>query len=77
MTRKRIGTGLLETFSKPCDCCGGRGLTTTAEPVPVRDAAAGERAATQRRSRAPKKAAAGKRASVAAPASEVEQPQHD
>ena len=35
MTRKRIGTGLLETFSKPCDCCGGRGLTTTSEPVPV------------------------------------------
>ncbi len=77
MTRKRIGTGLLETFSKPCDCCGGRGLTTTAEPVPVRDAAAGERAATQRRPRAPKKAAAGKRASAAAPAGEAEQPQHD
>ncbi|MGA7688067.1 MAG: Rne/Rng family ribonuclease, partial [Jiangellales bacterium] len=35
MTRKRIGTGLLETFSTPCDCCGGRGLTTTSEPVPV------------------------------------------
>jgi ribonuclease E len=35
MTRKRIGTGLLETFSKPCDCCDGRGLTTTSEPVPV------------------------------------------
>ena len=35
MTRKRIGSGLLETFSKPCDCCGGRGLTTTSEPVPV------------------------------------------
>jgi ribonuclease E len=35
MTRKRIGTGLLETFSKPCECCGGRGLTTTSEPVPV------------------------------------------
>ncbi len=35
MTRKRIGTGLLETFSTTCDCCGGRGLTTTSEPVPV------------------------------------------
>ncbi len=35
MTRKRIGTGLLETFSKPCDCCNGRGLVTTREPVPV------------------------------------------
>jgi ribonuclease E len=35
MTRKRIGTGLLETFSTTCDCCGGRGLTTTREPVPV------------------------------------------
>ncbi len=65
MTRKRIGTGLLETFSKPCDCCAGRGLVTTSEPVPMRDAPPGERAATQRRARAPKKAASSKPAAVA------------
>ncbi len=35
MTRKRIGTGLLETFSTPCECCSGRGLTITSEPVAV------------------------------------------
>jgi ribonuclease E len=43
MTRKRIGTGLLETFSKPCECCDGRGLTTTSEPVPVPARETGER----------------------------------
>ena len=25
MTRKRVGQGLLEAFSEPCDCCNGRG----------------------------------------------------
>ncbi|HEX2176155.1 MAG TPA: Rne/Rng family ribonuclease, partial [Nocardioidaceae bacterium] len=33
MTRKRIGTGLLEAFSEPCEACGGRGLLTHMEPV--------------------------------------------
>ncbi|MEV5407224.1 Rne/Rng family ribonuclease [Thermopolyspora sp. NPDC052614] len=33
MTRKRVGQGLLEAFSTPCDCCGGRGLITSTEPV--------------------------------------------
>ncbi|WP_020388386.1 Rne/Rng family ribonuclease [Kribbella catacumbae] len=32
MTRKRIGTGLLEAFSENCDHCGGRGLTLHDEP---------------------------------------------
>ena len=26
MTRKRIGAGLLEVFSEPCDHCNGRGV---------------------------------------------------
>jgi ribonuclease E len=26
MTRKRVGSGLLEGFSDPCECCNGRGL---------------------------------------------------
>ncbi len=34
MTRKRIGTGLVETFSEPCDCCGGRGLHVRETPIP-------------------------------------------
>ena len=33
MTRKRIGQGLLETFSEPCDCCNGRGVKVHTEPV--------------------------------------------
>ena len=33
MTRKRIGQGLLETFSEPCECCNGRGVKVQANPV--------------------------------------------
>ncbi|MEO3800159.1 Rne/Rng family ribonuclease [Nonomuraea sp. B1E8] len=33
MTRKRVGQGLLEAFSTACDCCNGRGLIISTEPV--------------------------------------------
>ncbi|WP_431910158.1 Rne/Rng family ribonuclease [Nonomuraea jabiensis] len=33
MTRKRVGQGLLEAFSTPCECCNGRGLLVSTEPV--------------------------------------------
>ena len=33
MTRKRLGQGLLEVFSEPCDCCNGRGIKILAEPT--------------------------------------------
>ncbi len=33
MTRKRIGTGLLEAFSEPCPHCKGRGLLIHTHPV--------------------------------------------
>ncbi len=33
MTRKRIGTGLLEAFSESCEACSGRGLVLHHEPV--------------------------------------------
>jgi hypothetical protein len=33
MTRKRVGSGLLESFSEPCECCNGRGLIVSLEPV--------------------------------------------
>jgi ribonuclease E len=33
MTRKRIGTGLLEAFSETCEHCGGRGLILHEHPV--------------------------------------------
>jgi ribonuclease E len=32
MTRKRVGAGLLEAFSTPCECCGGRGVILTFDP---------------------------------------------
>jgi len=33
MTRKRVGQGLLESFSETCETCGGRGVIVHAEPV--------------------------------------------
>ncbi|WP_442918797.1 Rne/Rng family ribonuclease [Leucobacter sp. USHLN153] len=33
MTRKKLGLGLLESFSEPCDVCAGRGLIVHHEPV--------------------------------------------
>lgn len=38
MTRKRVGQGLMETFSEPCECCNGRGEKVHHEPVPQRTA---------------------------------------
>ena len=33
MTRKRVGGGLLEHFSTPCEHCRGRGVVVNAEPI--------------------------------------------
>ena len=33
LTRKRLGTGLLETFSEPCEHCGGRGIVLAEDPI--------------------------------------------
>ncbi|TDD43935.1 translation initiation factor IF-2 N-terminal domain-containing protein [Saccharopolyspora elongata] len=33
MTRKRVGTGLLEAYSSTCEHCRGRGLLVSTEPV--------------------------------------------
>jgi ribonuclease E len=33
MTRKRVGSGLLEAFSVPCEHCNGRGVIISMEPV--------------------------------------------
>ncbi len=33
MTRKKLGLGLLETFSEPCEVCGGRGIIIHHDPV--------------------------------------------
>jgi ribonuclease E len=39
MTRKRIGQGLLEAFSEPCEVCNGRGVKVHLEPVEARSSA--------------------------------------
>ena len=33
LTRKRLGTGLVEAFSTPCPHCGGRGILVHSDPV--------------------------------------------
>jgi ribonuclease E len=33
MTRKRVGSGLLEAFSVTCECCNGRGVHVSLEPT--------------------------------------------
>ncbi|MGJ4051159.1 Rne/Rng family ribonuclease [Corynebacterium macclintockiae] len=37
LTRKRLGTGLLETFSTPCEACDGRGFIMHSDPVEQQD----------------------------------------
>ncbi|MFT3871165.1 MAG: Rne/Rng family ribonuclease [Nocardioides sp.] len=51
MTRKRIGTGLLEAFSETCEHCGGRGLTIRDVPVETRRADDEPRRGRRRRGR--------------------------
>jgi ribonuclease E len=36
MTRKRVGEGLLESFSETCKTCGGSGVVLTIDPVAAR-----------------------------------------
>ncbi|PTT67244.1 ribonuclease E/G, partial [Arthrobacter sp. HMWF013] len=38
MTRKRMGTGLLEVFGEQCETCAGRGIVTHDDPVEHRRA---------------------------------------
>ena len=38
MTRKRVGQGLVEAFSSPCECCGGRGFIVHSSPVENQEA---------------------------------------
>jgi len=53
MTRKRLGLGLLETFSETCEVCAGRGLIVHHEPVakhrPASDAGSSNGGSNRRR----------------------------
>ena len=57
MTRKRLGTGLLEAFSTTCTTCGGRGIIVHSSPVEVTsdDGAKSENSGTKRSRRNKKK----------------------
>ena len=56
MTRKRVGQGLLESFSEPCEACNGRGVHVHPEPVDERKGGGGGE--DSRRERAPRVRAA-------------------
>ena len=55
MTRKRVGSGLLEAFSETCECCNGRGviisLDLTDHPSPGRGRGDGRGAKENRQSK--------------------------
>ncbi|MET2012526.1 Rne/Rng family ribonuclease [Microbacterium chocolatum] len=51
MTRKKLGLGLLETFSEACDVCAGRGVIVHHDPVVKHRAAASNGTSSNRRSR--------------------------
>jgi len=63
MTRKKLGLGLLESFSEPCEVCGGRGIVVQHDPV-VRHRQSGQSDA-RRRGKGGNGPAAGKTPAVA------------
>lgn len=81
MTRKRMGTGLLEVFGEQCDACAGRGVVTHEEPVEHRRAThtiAAEqhspRTENQRPSRGERKRNRNRQQAQAEPEAVVEEP---
>jgi ribonuclease E len=63
MTRKRVGQGLLEAFSTPCETCGGRGRHVSLDPVEPRKS--GDSGGKKSEERSPRRRRG--KASVAAP----------
>ncbi len=57
MTRKRVGEGLIEAFSEPCEVCKGRGVIVHTEPVDTTSGDGGESAAGRAAGPAPARAA--------------------
>jgi len=51
MTRKKIGLGLLETFSEPCEVCAGRGVIVHHDPVAKHRTSSSSSSSSGRRSR--------------------------
>ncbi|MPZ63691.1 MAG: Rne/Rng family ribonuclease [Propionibacteriales bacterium] len=69
MTRKRIGTGLLEAFSEPCEACKGRGLIMHHDPVEPAKASDDDRRGRRGRRRAKNGSETSKKTSSKAEAS--------
>ncbi len=74
MTRKRVGQGLIEAFSQPCEHCGGRGVKVQFEPVDLKspggsDSDRGRRSRTGKGSPAEVAKASAKAAAAASAAS--------
>jgi ribonuclease E len=55
LTRKRLGTGLIEAFSTACSECGGRGIVLHADPVDSAPATGRKSESSGKRSRRSKK----------------------
>jgi ribonuclease E len=64
MTRKRVGSGLLEAFSEPCECCNGRGVIVSLDLI---DRPSAGRGRSAKDSRQPKNGKNGKEAARQAP----------
>jgi ribonuclease E len=58
LTRKRLGTGLIEAFSTACSECGGRGIVLHADPVDSAPATGRKSESSGKRSRRSKKSRA-------------------
>ena len=61
MTRKRMGTGLLEVFSEPCEHCAGRGVVVHDHPLEGRSGGATSESRDQRPNRTERKRGRGGR----------------
>ena len=64
LTRKRLGTGLIEAFSTPCPHCAGRGILLHADPVDSAPAS-GRKSDSGRRGKRSKKGGRGDDVAVA------------
>ena len=68
LTRKRLGTGLIEAFTTPCPNCGGRGLLLHADPVDSAPASGRKPESAGRRGRRSKKTRSEEQAVAKVPA---------
>lgn len=74
MTRKRLGTGLLEAFSTTCTCCQGRGILVHANPV---EAGSGDDSARGDGSRRSRRGRRGKGEGADTAAASTSKPSHN